>query len=63
MLGDRLRIWEINTNPNVLASMDRADVERKAVTIQIAKQFAAAFAEIDVGDDSYPPEPPASLSS
>ncbi len=52
MLGERLQVWEINTNPNVLASMDRADVERKAVTIQVAKQFAAAFAEIDVGDDS-----------
>ncbi len=56
VLGDRLQVWEINTNPNVFsvtdhnafACTDPADVERKAVTSQIAEGIAAAFAEIDV---------------
>ena len=56
MLGDRLQVWEINTNPNlfpradfdVFASTDLADVERKAELSQYAEHLAAAFAEIDV---------------
>ena len=69
MLGDRLQIWEINTNPNVLsvpdrtafASMDPADVERKAVTSQIVERIAAAFAEIDGRDADYQSGPRATF--
>ncbi len=56
ILGDRLQVWEINTNPNVLApgerklmlSTDPADAESKAMLRQRLECLAAAFGEIDV---------------
>ena len=58
MLGDRLQIWEINTNPRVIASTDSdvfastdlVDVERKAHLSQYAELVNAAFAALDVRD-------------
>ena len=58
ILGDRLHVWEINTNPNILSptdskvtySTDPADDERKAFLSRYAEQVGAAFAEIDVQD-------------
>ena len=55
---DRLQVWEINTNPrviastdsDVLASTDLVDVERKAHLSQYAELVNAAFVEIDVQD-------------
>ncbi len=60
VLGDRLQVWEINTNPRiftrpnvrVMSSTDPADGERKAMLRQRVEPFAAAFAEIDVQDAS-----------
>ena len=70
ILGDRLQVWEINTNPNVFASpdfnlfasADQADVDRKAELSEYAEHVAAAFAEIDVQDAPYEPGPKASYS-
>ena len=68
MLGDRLQVWEINTNPNflsggdgkVISSTDPADDEHKAFLSGYAEQIDAAFAEIDVQDAPYEPGPPQS---
>ena len=62
VLGDRLQVWEINTNPTLAPTPDRIVAERRAVLSQRVERIAAAFAEIDVHDDTYPPEPPVSLS-
>jgi hypothetical protein len=69
ILGNRLQVWEINTNPNifpetarhVFARMGQADVERKAVTSRFAEDIAVAFAEIDVQDDTREPGPRATV--
>jgi hypothetical protein len=61
ILGDRLQVWEINTNPSIFLGTDLDDAERQAVLSQFAERIAAAFAEIDVRDDTYGPEPPVSL--
>ncbi len=58
VLGDRLQVWEINTNPNllprsdnkILSSEDPADAERKAMLHRLHEPFAAAYAEIDMAD-------------
>lgn len=60
MLGGRMQVWEINTNPNifssseykVLASKDPADAESKETLLLVAEAFAVAFAEVDVRDAS-----------
>ena len=49
MLGDRLQVWEINTNPILLTLVDLRDTKRKAVFNHCAKSFAEAFVEIDSG--------------
>ncbi len=67
ILGDRLQVWEINSNPNicsrtdlkVISSTDPADAERKALLSQYAEYIAAAFAEIDVEGAASEPGPPA----
>ena len=63
MLGDRLQIWEINTNPNVGSSTFLDDTERKAMVNRRFEHFAAAIAEIDVEDAAHEPAPPESPSS
>ena len=58
MPGNRLQVWEINSNPDifsrtdleVISSTDPADAERKVLLSQYAEHIAAAFAEIDVQD-------------
>ncbi len=60
MLGDRLQVWEINTNPNISWGPIQEDSERKAVLSQRAERTAAAFAEIDVQDAPDEPGSPAS---
>jgi hypothetical protein len=61
MLGDRVQVWEINTNPGLFVGRNLNDTERKTVISQRAKQFAAAFAKIDVHDDTYEPGPRATV--
>ncbi len=53
MLGDRLQVWEINTNPNItsLATLPD-DTERKHELHMRADRIAAAFVEIDTPDDA-----------
>ena len=60
MLGDRLQVWEINTNPNISWQSDLDDVERKGVLSQRAERTAAAFVDIDVQDAPDGPGSPAS---
>ena len=50
VLGDRLQVWEINTNPKVLSHPEQVDVERKTIFSQRAEHIATAFAEIDMQD-------------
>ncbi len=57
MLGDRLQVWEINTNPLILSAGNPYDTKRKAVFDQCAKRLAAAFAEIDSGAASHEARP------
>ena len=55
ILGDRLQIWEINTNPvvltveerNIFLSSDPDYAERKAILSQRLESLAAGFTEID----------------
>ncbi len=71
MLGNRLQVWEINTNPNVLPAEERKvmlstdpdDVERKAMLRQLLEAGAAAFAEIDVDDTPHDPGPTVSFNA
>ena len=55
ILGDRLQVWEINTNPTFFARSNVYEVEREAVHRQFAERAAAAFAEIDTPDDTGDP--------
>ncbi len=48
MLGDRLQVWEINTNPRFVRST--AKPQSEALRSQVPERIAAAFAEIDVQD-------------
>ncbi len=50
MLGDRLQVWEINTNPRFVRSTAPAQSGRRALRSQVPERIAAAFAEIDVQD-------------
>jgi hypothetical protein len=62
MLGNRLQVWEINTNPNITNPSNRPDdAERKDVMRMRADRIAAAFAEIDVQDDTREPGPRATV--
>ena len=63
MLGDRLQVWEINTNPNISWHPDLDDAERAAVLNQRAERTAAAFADIDVQDAPGGPGTPESSGS
>ena len=53
MLGDRLQVWEINTNPMLFGHPDNIEVEREAIHRQFAERASAAFAEIDGRDANY----------
>ncbi len=62
MLGDRMQVWEINTNPMFFTQKPHSEPERQALLSHVAEQIAAAFAEIDVQDAPYDPGPEASFS-
>ncbi len=55
MLGDRVQVWEINTNPGLFVGGNLHDTERKTVIGQRAEQIAAAFADIDARDAPHEP--------
>jgi hypothetical protein len=66
MLGDRLQVWEINTNPHIIfrrnirywKSGKSENSEREVMMQQLVEPFIAAFTEIDVTDvrdDARPP--------
>ena len=61
MLGDRMQVWEINTNPMFFTLKPHSQPERQALLSHVAEQIAAAFAEIDVQDDHYEQGPKASF--
>ncbi len=63
MLGDRLQVWEINTNPTFLPRPDRIEIVREGIHRQFAERVAAAFAEIDVDGATQDPEPPVSVTA
>ncbi len=63
MLGDRLQVWEINTNPIFLPRPDKIEIERKGIHRQFAERAAAAFAEIDVDGAPIDLEPPVSFNA
>ena len=53
MLGDRLQVWEINTNPSITSVATLPDdTERDHVLRMRAEQIAAAFVSIDTPDDA-----------
>ena len=63
ILGDRLQVWEINTNPVLfMFKPQQAEPERRALLSHVAEHIAAAFAEIDVQEAPYEPGPKVSIS-
>ena len=68
ILGDRLQVWEINTNPHIIFhkkivrawKSGNTDLsEREVMVQQLIEPFIAAFTEIDVPDVRDEARPPA----
>ncbi|MBC8101317.1 MAG: hypothetical protein H7Z41_01850 [Cytophagales bacterium] len=46
LMGDRIQVWEINTNPTITAPRERLAPTRLAAQAEVAARLCAAFAEI-----------------